>query len=488
MAILLKSIYDIEGNVVALGELAPDDEAQLGGPLVFADGTVQATAYTGDEVASGVKVKELPPENPTEGQVWFESDSGNTYVYYTNPTSGTGSWVGTGVLAGGAAAGSKILVGTVDERPTDPIVGTLRFNTTYDRLEVYGQSFWQVLKYDKEASAPQIGTATATGTTTATVDYTAHADVAADGVVSHTAVAYPGGLTATLAQSESGTITVEGLDPNTSYTFKVHSNNAIGAGASSAASNEILTWSVPDAPTIGEATVSLTSISVPYTAPAYNGGQTITSYTAVAEPGGMTSTIDTADSGTFTFSDVFEYGQAYTFTVYATNASGNSASSEPSNSVTMNSKKLDNRNTGYEMWMADTAWSVDIMDGQYVATVGYWQMYQGTSYPETLVMGTASSSFDSWSEVGQVTLTEVDTIYYVRRENLFKLGWGEPGLVQFAADGWQMAVRRNSDNTVTMFVNPNWYGTGDDGTTITMANLRTSFAHLNGTYEYTFPI
>ena len=128
------------------------------------------------------------------------------------------------------------------------------------------------------------------------------------------------------------------------------------------------------------------------------------------------------------------------------------------------------------------------MDGNIVATVGYWEMYQGTAYPETLVMGNASSSFDSWSEVGQVTLTEVDTIYYVRRENLFKLGWGEPGLVQFGADGWQMAARRNSDNTVTMFINPNWYGTGDDGTTITMSNLRTSFAHLNGTYEYTFPI
>jgi len=47
MAILLKPIYDIEGKVVALGELAVDESAQLPGPLVFPDGTIQTTASTG---------------------------------------------------------------------------------------------------------------------------------------------------------------------------------------------------------------------------------------------------------------------------------------------------------------------------------------------------------------------------------------------------------------------------------------------------------
>jgi hypothetical protein len=453
------------------------------------DGPQGPVGPQGETGNTTTTIDSAPPAEPLEGEVWFESDSGNMYVWYINPTSGEGSWVNTGVLVGGAGAG-KIPMGTTAERPENPFTGQVRFNTTFDRLEVYGLSFWQILKYDKEAGPPQIGEARTTGTTSASVDYTAHADVGADGVVSHTAVASPGGLTATLSQSESGTITVEGLDPNTKYTFTVHSNNAVGAGTSSAASNEVLTWSVPDAPTIGEATVSVTSISVPYTAPAYNGGQTITSYTAVAEPGGMTSTIETADSGTFTFTDVFEYGQSYTFTVYATNASGNSASSSASNSVTMNSKKLHNQHTGYEGWQADTGWSIDLVDGQYVATIGYWSAYSGDAVPADLIMGNSSSPYPTWNEVGQVTLTDVDTMYYVRRENLFKLGWGEPGLVQFGGDGWQMAARRNADNTVTVFINPSYSGTGDDGTTITMINLRTSFFHVAGqdVYEYTFPI
>jgi hypothetical protein len=454
------------------------------------DGPQGPVGPQGETGNTTTTIDSAPPAEPLEGEVWFESDSGNMYVWYINPTSGEGSWVNTGVLVGGAGAGGKMPMGTTEERPESPVTGQMRFNTTFDRLEVYGLSFWQILKYDKEAGPPQIGEARTTGTTSASVDYTAHADVGADGVVSHTAVASPGGLTATLSQSESGTITVEGLDPNTRYTFTVHSNNAVGAGASSAASNEVLTWSVPDTPTIGEATVSVTSISVPYTAPAYNGGQTITSYTAVAEPGGMTSTIETADSGTFTFTDVFEYGQAYTFTVYATNTSGNSASSAPSNSVTMNSKKLHNMSTGFEGYQADTGWSIDLVDGQYVATIGYWAAQSGPATPGELVMGNSSSPYSTWNEVGQVTLTDVGTMYPVRRENLFKLGWGEPGLVQFAGDGWQMAARRNADNTVTVFINSSYWGTGDDGTTITMINLRTSFFHVSGQdiFEYTFPI
>jgi hypothetical protein len=548
MTILLKPLYDIDGNVVALGELESGEAATLPGFLEFPDGTTQTTAYTGETGAGGVVVKDVPPENPTAGQVWFESDtgksfiyylnedgsgqwiesaqptgpagpigetgittttikevppaepipgevwfesdSGNTYVWYINPTSGEGSWVNTCVLVGGAASG-KMVVGTVDERPESPVTGQMRFNTTYDRLEVYGLSFWQLLKYDKEPGPPQIGEARSTGTTSASVDYTSHPEVGIDNVTSHTAVAYPGGKTGTLSQAESGTITVEGLDPATKYTFKVHSNNNIASGAPSAASNEVLTWSVPDAPTIGTPTVSKTSISVPFGAPAYNGGQEIISYTVVASPGDATVTVNGSGSGTAVFTDVFEYNSSYTFTVYATNASGNGPSSAVSESATMTSKKLANRNTGWEAWQADTAWSIDNVDGSIVATIGYWSaVTHSNGDPSQLVMADSNSNLSTWDEVGVVTLSEVGTIYNVYSANLIKRGWGGNGLTGYAENGWQMGARLNADNTVTVFMNPNWYGTGDDGTTITMSNLRTSFQHVSGSgvYEYTFPI
>ena len=196
-------------------------------------------------------------------------------------------------------------------------------------------------------------------------------------------------------------------------------------------------------------------------------------------------------SGTEIFSDVFDYNGTYTFTVYATNASGNGPSSDVSESVTVTSKKLTNRNTGYEAWQSDTGWSIDNVNGSIVATIGYWSaVFHDQANPSQLVMADSNSDLSTWDEVGVVTLAEVGTTYYVYSDNLIKRGWGGNGLTGFGENGWQMGARLNSDNTVTVFMNPNWYNMGDDGSNITMSNLRTSFQHVagSGNYEYTFPI
>jgi hypothetical protein len=90
---------------------------------------------------------------------------------------------------------------------------------------------------------------------------------------------------------------------------------------------------VPGAPTIGTATISTTTATVPFTAPSSNGGSAITSYTAVSSPSGITGTLSQAGSGSITVSGL-SGGTSYTFTVFATNAFGNSPSSAASNSVT----------------------------------------------------------------------------------------------------------------------------------------------------------
>ena len=95
--------------------------------------------------------------------------------------------------------------------------------------------------------APTIGTATTTGSTTATVTYTAPVSNGGSVITSYTATSSPGGITGTLSQAGSGTITVTGLTLGSSYTFTVTATNAIGTSAASAASNSITT-----ALTIGE--------------------------------------------------------------------------------------------------------------------------------------------------------------------------------------------------------------------------------------------
>jgi len=89
--------------------------------------------------------------------------------------------------------------------------------------------------------APTIGTATATGSTTATVTFTAPENNGGSVITSYTATSSPGGITGTLSQAGSGTITVTGLTASTSYTFTVTATNAIGTSSASAASNSITT-------------------------------------------------------------------------------------------------------------------------------------------------------------------------------------------------------------------------------------------------------
>jgi hypothetical protein len=79
------------------------------------------------------------------------------------------------------------------------------------------------------------------------------------------------------------------------------------------------------------ATAGNASATVSWTAPA-NGGSTITGYTVTASPGGATATVS-GSTLTATLTGLTN-GQAYTFTVTATNAVGTSAPSSPSNSVT----------------------------------------------------------------------------------------------------------------------------------------------------------
>lgn len=108
-----------------------------------------------------------------------------------------------------------------------------------------------------------------------------------------------------------GTIIITDSDSGTTYTYD---GSAVAPGA----------------PTIGTAVKGNADASVPFTAPADNGGATITGYTATSSPGGFTGT---GASSPITVSGLTN-GTAYTFTVTATNSVGTGSASAASNSVT----------------------------------------------------------------------------------------------------------------------------------------------------------
>jgi len=94
-------------------------------------------------------------------------------------------------------------------------------------------------------STPTIGTATVASPTSVTVSYTASSSNNGEPITSYTAVSTPGGITATLNQATSGTITVTGLTSGTTYTFRVFATNVMGNSANSNSSNSVK----PDVPT-----------------------------------------------------------------------------------------------------------------------------------------------------------------------------------------------------------------------------------------------
>jgi uncharacterized protein (TIGR02145 family) len=182
--------------------------------------------------------------------------------------------------------------------------------------------------------APTIGTATA-GAGQATITYDVPGSNGGATITSYTATSFPGGITGTVTQATSGTITVMGLTPRTEYTFTVTATNAAGNSVASAVSNAVVTpFTVPDAPIIGTAIAGAGRATITYDAPGSNGGAAITSYTATSSsPDGIAGTITQATSGTITVLGLTN-GTAYTFTVTATNAVGNSVASAVSNAVT----------------------------------------------------------------------------------------------------------------------------------------------------------
>lgn len=220
--------------------------------------------------------------------------------------------------------------GTTAARPASPTVGQTYYNGSTSTFEIWNGSIWAII--NSIPSAPTSVTPTDSGSgrpynngrtsvafTPATVGGAA---------TSYLVTSSPGGYT---ASGSSSPIIVTGMQSNTSYTYSVIASNSLG-NSSATISGAVLATTIPGVagtPTAALAADGSGNITVSWAASA-SGGLT-TSYVVTSSPAGFTSSSTTATSVTATG---LTNGQAYTFTVVASNANGSAAASAASNSVT----------------------------------------------------------------------------------------------------------------------------------------------------------
>ena len=126
--------------------------------------------------------------------------------------------------------------------------------------------------------------------------------------------------------------TVRNLTNGQPYTFKVRAANSAGQSAASTASASVTPATVPGAPTGLSATVSDQRVDLIWTAPASNGGQSITDYEY--EQGGSGTWISTGGTATSYMVHNLTNGQPYRFRVRAVNSVGAGAASAASPNIT----------------------------------------------------------------------------------------------------------------------------------------------------------
>lgn len=175
------------------------------------------------------------------------------------------------------------------------------------------------------------------GNAQASVSFAAPLNNGGSVITDYTVTASPGGAT---ASGTASPIVVTGLANGTAYMFTVRANNVAGSGASSTASAPVTPATVPSAPTgIVEELQTTSEVRISFSPSVSNGGSAITGYRVVSNPPDPALVIFPADPTTFRVQGL-TFTTAYTFTVVATNAVGDSAPSAASRVVNPSTRPL----------------------------------------------------------------------------------------------------------------------------------------------------
>jgi large repetitive protein len=201
--------------------------------------------------------------------------------------------------------------------------------------------------------------------------------------------------------STDTSVTVTGLTNGTSYVFRVAATNDVGNGTYSSSSSTVIPRTIPDAPTSLSAAYGNAQATLSWTAPASNGGATVTNYTIQfsSDAGDSWSTFSrTASSSTSATVTGLTNGTSYVFRVAAVNNVGSSAFSNTSSAVTPRTTPTAPTSLTAVLGngQADLTWTAPTSDGGAVITdyVIQYSANSGTSWT-TFSDGTSISTSET---------------------------------------------------------------------------------------------
>ena len=216
--------------------------------------------------------------------------------------------------------------------------------------------------------------------------------------------------------------TVTGLTNGQSYTFRVRAVNSAGRSAASAASASVIPATVPGAPANIGVTGGDQEVELSWTAPASNGGESITGYEYERSGSGTWISTGGTDTGYTVFN--LTNGQPYRFRVRAVNSVGAGAASAASPNITPATEP--DAPTGLSATVSDQEvdliWTAPASNGG--ATILRYEYELDFSGTWTSTGGTASSYTVTGLTNGQS--------YDFRVRALNRVGAGAASLSEFA--------------------------------------------------------
>ena len=129
------SFYGDGSNLTGISAgIGTEDSINTTGIITASSFYGDGSNITGISAVARVSISQTPPASPTAGDLWYHSTQARLFVYYTDADSS--QWVDAAPFNGGSGgSGTSVSIGAT--APNGPYAGDLWYNSDYGRLFVY---------------------------------------------------------------------------------------------------------------------------------------------------------------------------------------------------------------------------------------------------------------------------------------------------------------------------------------------------------------